>query len=60
MMELKKLIEEREADGYDVREFKELGRSIFAALRGGDMESASRRLDEAIRRLRGLSKRSQG
>ncbi|MCD6263117.1 ABC transporter ATP-binding protein [Candidatus Bathyarchaeota archaeon] len=59
MMELRRLIEEREAEGHDVREFRELSRSIFAALRRGDVNSASRKLDEAIERLRNLSNKPQ-
>ena len=56
MQEFRRLLQEKEAEGYDVKEFRELGRSIFEAMRGGDAEGVSKRLDEAIERLKNLSK----
>ena len=54
MTEFQKLLQEKEAAGYDVREFKELGQKLFGALRGGDVEDTSKRIDEAIKRLKNL------
>ncbi|MFB0543886.1 MAG: ABC transporter ATP-binding protein, partial [Candidatus Bathyarchaeia archaeon] len=56
MMEFRRLLEEKDAEGYDVGKFKDLDQRIFGALRGGDIEGISKRLDEAIEHLRNLSK----
>jgi len=56
MAEFQKLLQEKEAAGYDVTEFKDLGPKIFGALREGDAQDTSKRIDEAIERLRILPK----
>ena len=56
MAEFQRLLQEKEAAGYDVKEFKDLDMRLFGELRGGDVESTSKKIDEAIERLKKLSK----
>ncbi len=57
MVEFQDLLQEKEAAGYDVREFKELAPRLFRALREGDVKGIPKRSDEAIERLKTLSKK---
>jgi hypothetical protein len=54
MMRFSEFLNEKEAEGYDVREFKLRGRAIVESFREGDLEGASRLLNEAIERLKTL------
>jgi len=56
MAEFQKLLQEKEAAGNDVKEFKDLGMRLFWELRGGDVEGTSKKIDEAIERLKKISK----
>ena len=53
-LEFRRLLREKEAEGYDVREFKELGQWILEHIGGGNIEEASRKLDKVIGRLKTL------
>ena len=56
MMEFQRLLEEKEAAGYDVKEFKETSQRLFTAIRKGEVEEAAKRLSEAMERLKTLKK----
>jgi len=56
MAEFRRLLQEKEAAGYDVKEFKDLGMRLFGEFRGGDVETTSKKIDEVIERLRNISK----
>jgi len=56
MMEFQRLLQEKEAAGYDVTTFKELSQSTRAVIREGDVENAVKRISEAMERLRTLKK----
>lgn len=53
MMEFTRLLREKQSEGFNISEFKELGMKLIGTLRSGDA-SARRTLDEAIERLRAL------
>ena len=57
MMEFQRLLQEKEAAGYDVKELNELAQSARTAMRGGDVENAAKRISEAMERLKTLKKR---
>jgi hypothetical protein len=54
MMQFSEFLSEKEAEGYDVKEFKLRGRAIVESFREGDLEGASKLLNEAIERLKTL------
>jgi len=57
MMEFQRLLQEKEAAGYDIKECNELAQSARTVMREGDVENATKRISEAIERLRTLKKR---
>jgi len=56
MMEFQRLLQEKEAAGYDVTVFKELSQKLFTAMREGDVENAVKEISEAMKRLQTLKK----
>jgi ATP-binding cassette subfamily B protein len=56
MMEFQRLLQEKEAAGYDVKEFKELYQKLFAASRVGYVGVISKRISEATEHLKTLKK----
>jgi ABC-type multidrug transport system ATPase subunit len=57
MMEFQKLLQEKEAAGYDVKAFKELSQKLSTTMREGDVENAAKGISEAMTRLKTLSAR---
>jgi ATP-binding cassette subfamily B protein len=56
MMEFQRLLQEKEAAGYDVKAFKELSQRLFTTMREGDVENAAKGISEAMERLKTLKK----
>ena len=56
MMEFQKLLQEKEAAGYDVKAFKELSQKLSTTMREGDVENVVKGISEAMERLKTLKK----
>lgn len=56
MMEFQRLLQEKEAAGYDVKAFKEMSQRLSTAIREGDVEEAAKKISEAMERLKTLKK----
>ena len=57
MTEFQRLLQEKEAAGYDVNDCNELAQSARTAMREEDVEAAAKRINEAMERLKALNKR---
>jgi len=58
-MEFQKLLQEKEAAGYNMKAFKELSEGLFTTMREGDIENASKGIDEVMERLKTLKKKKE-
>jgi ATP-binding cassette subfamily B protein len=58
MMAFQRMLQEKEAAGYDVKGLKELAQKLFTAIREGDVENADKGISEAVERLKTLEKGS--
>jgi ABC-type multidrug transport system ATPase subunit len=56
MMELQKLLREKEAAGYDVEPFKEATQRLLRAIKQGDVDDVTKEISETIDRLKTLKK----
>ena len=56
MQEFRSLMQEKEAQGFDVSEFRQMAMGLMGSMQSGDVEGVSRKLDDALTRLRGLAR----
>jgi len=56
MMAFQRMLQEKEAAGYDVQAFKALSHRLFTAIREGEVEKAAKGITEATERLKTLTK----
>jgi len=56
IQQFRALLREKEAQGFDVSEFRQTGMDLMNAVRAGDSEGASRKVEDALMRLNRLTK----